>query len=116
MDILSSRQNQTLLFDFYGEMLTQKQRDVFVMSTMDDCSFAEIAAELGITPQGVSDSLKRAKEQLNKYEKTFELVSKYHTQKKVIAEIEVELTKLNDMNWAEISKIASNINASLAKL
>jgi len=116
MDILSSRQEQTLLFDFYGEMLTPRQRDVFVMSTMDDCSFAEIASELSITPQGVADALKRAKEQLDKYEKTFELVSKYNAQKSVIAEIETKLTKLDAMNWTEISECVGAIRASLAKL
>jgi len=116
MDILSSRQNQNLLFDFYGEMLTQRQRDVFVMLTMDDCSFAETAGELGITPQAVADFSKRAKEQLDKYESTFGLVAKHTVQQEAIAEIEIELEKLASMNWTETNKSVSVIRASLEKL
>ena len=47
-----------LLFDFYGEMLTDKQRDVVELYYNDDLSLSEIAENEGITRQGVRDSIK----------------------------------------------------------
>jgi len=67
----------TLLYDFYGELLTDKQRAVFEMSNFNDMSLGEIGEELGITPQGVRDSLKRAETKLNHYESVLGLVKKH---------------------------------------
>ena len=53
-----------LLFDFYGDMLTDKQRDVVELYYNDDLSLAEIAENEGITRQGVRDSIKWAESQL----------------------------------------------------
>lgn len=50
----------SLLLDFYGEMLTEKQRDVVELYYNEDLSLAEIAAHSNITRQGVRDSIKRA--------------------------------------------------------
>ena len=52
--------NISLLFDFYGEILTEKQQDVIDYYYNDDLSLAEISEQLGITRQGVRDSIKRA--------------------------------------------------------
>lgn len=52
--------NITLLFDFYGDVLTEKQQDVIDYYYNEDLSLAEIAEHLGITRQGVRDSIKRA--------------------------------------------------------
>ena len=50
----------SLLLDFYGDMLTEKQRDVVELYYNEDLSLAEIAAHSHITRQGVRDSIKRA--------------------------------------------------------
>ena len=50
----------TILLDFYGEMLTQKQRDFLGYYYNDDLSLSEIAENEGITRQGVRDAIKRA--------------------------------------------------------
>ena len=47
------------LLDFYGDVLTEKQRDVMEQYYNDDLSLAEIAANFGITRQGVRDAIKR---------------------------------------------------------
>lgn len=52
--------NITLLFDFYGDILTDKQQDVIDYYYNEDLSLAEISEHLGITRQGVRDSIKRA--------------------------------------------------------
>lgn len=50
----------SVLLDFYGEMLTEKQRDVVELYYNEDLSLSEIAAHSQITRQGVRDSIKRA--------------------------------------------------------
>ena len=50
----------TLLFDYYGDLLTQKQRSCFDLHYNQDLSLGEIAQEVGISRQGVHDTLTRA--------------------------------------------------------
>ena len=88
------RQRKNLLYDYYEGLLTQKQRDVFSMHYMDDCSLAEIGESMGITPQAVSDMLKRVTTTLNRYEQHLHLVSKHESQAASIAEIKAALTRL----------------------
>lgn len=59
-DTMPKDMNISLLFDFYGEILTEKQQDVIDYYYNDDLSLAEISEHLGITRQGVRDSIKRA--------------------------------------------------------
>ena len=115
-DILTARQNKNLLFDFYGMLLTEKQRNVFTMYTVEDCSFTEIGKELGITPQGVADFIKRATLQLEKYEESLGLVEKFLNQKQAIQIIETALHKLETFDNTGISGVVSTIRDSLQKL
>ena len=115
-DLLSDRQNKNLLFDFYGALLTEKQRDIFVMRIVDDCSLTEIAKEMGITPQAVVDSVKRTFAQLNKYEETLGMVNKFHNQAQTIEEIKVALNVLDKAEPAEISDHVSRIKTLLENL
>ena len=65
-----------LLFDFYGWLLTEKQRRAFEMHIENDFSLAEIADELKISRQGVLDLLKRSGETMNRYEGILRLIEK----------------------------------------
>ena len=58
----------SLLLDFYGDMLTKKQREVIEYYYNDDLSLSEIAENEGITRQGVRDAIKRAELQLDEME------------------------------------------------
>ena len=49
-----------MLFDFYGDILTEKQRKLFDLYYNDDLSLAEISEHVGITRQGVRDGILRA--------------------------------------------------------
>ena len=53
-----------LLYDFYGELLTDKQRNMIELYYHQDLSLSEIAENIGISRQGVRDSVKRAEAQL----------------------------------------------------
>ena len=57
-----------LLFDYYGDLLTQKQKTCFDLYYNQDFSLAEIAQEVGISRQGVHDSLTRAEAALRNME------------------------------------------------
>lgn len=68
---------QTLLYDFYGELLTEKQRQVYESVILEDYSLSEVAEELGISRQGVHDMLKRCSKTLEEYEEKLHLVEKF---------------------------------------
>ena len=57
-----------LLYDYYGELLTEKQRTCFDLYYNQDLSLSEIAEDLGVTRQGVHDTLARAEAQLRDFE------------------------------------------------
>jgi len=115
-DLLSARQNKNMLLDFYGSLLTEKQRNIFEMHMVDDCSFTEIGQEFGITPQAVADFIKRALVQLKKYENNLGLVKKFKNQEQVLEEIETVLNKLEGLDRVEVTGWAGEIRESLDKL
>ena len=53
-----------MLFDFYGDILTDKQKELFDLYYNDDLSLAEISEHMGITRQGVRDGIMRAEHTL----------------------------------------------------
>jgi hypothetical protein len=76
-DQAMGRYHKTLLYDFYGAMLTEHQRKCFTLYHEDDYSLSEIGAEMEITPQAVSDMLKRTTQKLEKFEIKLGLVQRY---------------------------------------
>lgn len=84
----------TLLFDFYGELLTDKQKLIFEMYHLNDLSLAEIGEEEGISRQAVRDQLKRTEKALNGYEQKLGLVDKFNAHKKEVLKIKETAEKL----------------------
>jgi len=78
---------QTYLYDFYGELLNEHQRQIYEDFVFNDLSLGEIAAEEGISRQGVSDMIKRCTAKLKSYEEKLHLVSKFLSVKKDVEEI-----------------------------
>ncbi len=68
---------QAMLYDFYGELLGERQKSVFEEYVLDNLSLSEIAQERGISRQGVHDLIRRADRALNGYEAKLHLVSKF---------------------------------------
>ena len=71
---------QTLLYDFYGELLTDHQRQVYEAVVLNDYSLSEVAEDLGISRQGVHDMIKRCGRILSDYEEKLHLVSRFVNQ------------------------------------
>lgn len=66
-----------MLFDIYGELLTQTQKTMFDLYYNDDLSLSEVAENTGITRQGARDSIKRAEETLLSLEEKLGLADKF---------------------------------------
>ena len=85
---------RTMLFDFYGDLLTDKQREYYDLHYNQDLSLAEIAASSGISRQGVWDNIRRAA--LRDTEARLGLVQRFAAQRTAAAALEDTLTKLRD--------------------
>ncbi|MBR3974983.1 MAG: YlxM family DNA-binding protein [Clostridia bacterium] len=88
----------TILLDFYGEMLTSKQREFLDFYYNEDLSLAEIAANVGITRQGVRDAIKRAECLLYDMEQRLGLVARFKDVQNGLDEIMDCATKISAEN------------------
>lgn len=77
----------TVLFDFYGDMLTDKQKEAIDLYYNADLSLAEIAADSGITRQGVRDSIKRAEATLLLLEERLGLARRFQQMQQDLGKI-----------------------------
>ncbi|MCL2819937.1 MAG: DNA-binding protein [Oscillospiraceae bacterium] len=80
----------TMKFDFFGDLLTEKQKEYFDLYHNEDLSLSEIAEGAGISKQGVYDIITRAEKSLNNYEKKTELIRKWCETRR---ELETEISK-----------------------
>ena len=83
--------DRSLLLDFYGELLTEKQRRVCELHWNEDLSLAEIGQQDGLSRQGVWDVLRRAEAALQEYEAKTGLVRRFLERREAIAAIREEL-------------------------
>lgn len=87
---------QALLYDFYGELLTEHQKQIFEDHVLNDLSVSEIAAEKGISRQGVHDMLKRCDKILSGYEQKLKLIEKFLKTKDKVATINRLAKRMKD--------------------
>ena len=73
-----------LLFEQYKELLTEKQREMVSLYYEEDYSLGEISENLGVSRQGVYDTLKRSEKILREYENKLHLVAKLKEQEKFL--------------------------------
>ena len=99
------------LLDFYGDMLTEKQRNAIDLYYNDDLSLAEIAQAADISRQGVRDNIKRAEQILTELEEKLGLAKRFSDMKQGFAEMISENLpqeyKANIKNYTKIIKAAS---------
>lgn len=75
---------QGILYEFYGELLTDHQKKIYECIVYDDLSLSEIADMQGITRQGVHDLIKRCNKILQDYENKLHLIRKFETIKEKV--------------------------------
>ncbi len=88
---------QSLLYDYYGELLTSHQRRIYEAAVFDNLSLGEIAEETGISRQGVYDLLKRCDGKLKQYEDSLHLVERQERVRKLAEEMEETVTELRGL-------------------
>ena len=88
----------SLLLDFYGEMLTFRQREMLELYYDDDLSLSEISEHAGITRQGVRDAVKRAEAQLYELEEKIGMVKRFGVVKQLVAEIRSNAAAIAEEN------------------
>jgi predicted DNA-binding protein YlxM (UPF0122 family) len=72
---------QGILYDFYGELLTEHQRQIYEDAVFNDMSLSELAGDYGISRQGIHDLLKRCDKMLLSYESKLHLVERFESVK-----------------------------------
>lgn len=93
---------QALLFDFYGELLTEHQKEIYGQFIQEDLSLGEIAKDAGISRQGVHDVIKRCNQTLKGYEDKLHLVEKFTAIKDKVRKIDELLDGYDKESTEEI--------------
>lgn len=76
-----------MLYDFYGDLLTEHQRNVYECLVFQDLSLSEVADLWGISRQGVHDLVRRCDRLLDGYEQKLHLVSRFMQLKASVTEM-----------------------------
>lgn len=92
---------QALLFDFYGELLTEHQKSIYSDIVLNDLSYSEVARDEGISRQGVYDLVKRCDKLLEDYESKLLLVSKFMETNDRVSRIHALATELKSLTQEE---------------
>jgi predicted DNA-binding protein YlxM (UPF0122 family) len=105
-----------ILFDFYGRLLSDRQYGAIELYYIHDLSLAEIGEELGISRQGVYDTLKRAEQKLYEYEDILGLIKKFKNNRdkimkiaEVAVKIEQEAKNIDNQKIIEEAEYIKNL-------
>ena len=107
---------RTMLFDFFGELLTDKQREYFHLHYNEDMSLAEIAESEGISRQGVWDIIRRGEESLRRFEEKTGLVARFAAQRETVAVMEAELDRLLPLTEGEARLLTQSLTDKIQEL
>ena len=104
---------QGYLYDFYGELLNEHQKEIFEAYVLEDLSLKEIADDQGISRQGVSDLIHRCTNSLEEYENKLHLIEKFMSIKDKVDDI---ITLTDSGSKESLSKIRVISDAILEEL
>ena len=111
-----------MLFDFYGDLLTERQREFYDLYYNEDLSLAEIAENYGISRQGVRDVIVRAEAAMSEIEEKTHIIRRFHQSKAAIAAIDAAADKLlravdeRSYGDAMLDGLARTIKENVARL
>jgi predicted DNA-binding protein YlxM (UPF0122 family) len=110
----------TMLFDFYGDMLTQRQKEFYDLYYNEDLSLGEIAENHGITRQGVRDVIVRAEGILTQLEDKTGLIKRFHTMQEQLQQVWQDAQRLTELaekrDDAEVEMLAVRIRDAVQQL
>ena len=110
-----------LLYDFYGDMLTDRQKEFYDLYYNEDLSLAEIAENYGITRQGVRDVIVRAEAILTELEDKTGIIKRFHRMQEQFAQMETAVDAIaarNDERWQddEVETLCNQLKGVLSQL
>ncbi len=97
---------QSMLLDFYGELLTEKQRECYDLHYNEDLSLSEIAEQSGSSRQAVWDNIRRAEAALKDIEEKTGLIRRFSENQRLLEELRAKLEKLVAMSQGEAKQLA----------
>ena len=100
---------QNMLYDFYGELLTQHQRSIYEDAVFGDLSLSELAEDYGISRQGVHDLIKRCDKLLEGYEAKLHLLESFLMIRDKAGKITEIASKIDSEEGRCIVKLSSDI-------
>jgi len=106
----------TMLLDFYGELLTDRQRDCFAMHYNEDLSLSEIAELRGVSRQAVWDLIVKAEASLRDVEAKTGLLARFNRQRQVMDEMSGELEELKAISGGRSLELVESLSAKLESI
>ena len=103
----------SLLYDFYGSLLTDRQREVMELYYGENLS---LSAEFSISRQGVHDALKNAGRALHEYEQKLGLVDKFQQSREAIGDIDERIEGLMEDVQKQEALVPAEVTAELQKI
>ena len=107
---------QSMLLDFYGALLTERQRSCYELHVNEDLSLSEIAEQSGISRQGVWDSIRHAEQSLREMEEKTGLVRRFTGVRRVLSEIEKQAGEIERLSSGEVRQRARDILRALEQI
>jgi hypothetical protein len=104
--VSEGRLRQALLLDFYGELLTEKQRMCFDLHYNEDLSLSEIAEQCGISRQGVWDNIRRAESAMEDIENKTGLIGRFEENREALEKIRDQMKSLAGMTNGQAQETA----------
>lgn len=105
---MEERWLMSLLLDFYGELLTDRQRDCLALHYESDLSLGEIAEQMQVSRQAVHDNIHRAEQLLRTYEEKLQLVKQYRCRQQLIRDIQQALSNMPG-NTVKIQELVAQL-------
>ncbi len=93
----SQAYRMTMLFDFYGDVLTDRQKEFYDLYYNEDLSLGEIAENYGITRQGVRDVIVRAEAVLTELEDKTGLIKRFHAMREQLQALQADAARLSEL-------------------
>lgn len=99
----SQAYRMAMLYDFYGDLLTPRQKEFYDLYYNDDLSLSEIAENYDITRQGVRDIIVRAERALEDIEEKTGLIQRYHHTKAALSSLRDLCQQIQELNEERFS-------------
>ena len=117
----SQAYRMTMLFDFYGDVLTDRQKEFYDLYYNEDLSLGEIAENYGITRQGVRDIIVRAERTLEDIEEKTGLIQRHHRTRASARNLldlceKVELLNKTKLESKELSRLCEQLRDGIDEL